>query len=949
MSRRHSRAAAATFALLAGTIGTTAAAHATTPSVTDLYVNGAATTCSDVGSGTQLAPFCTIQAAADVVEPGQTVHVAATLASYAPFTISRSGTAEAPITFVGGPSMNYPGITAPLVKGVTTTPSVAVTVSGAQYVSFSGIDATGIDRSALQVLGSSNISYDQAWIYSSGGRSATAPSTAVVDGASSDVTLSKDDFPTNPGWAIDAQSGASGLVITDDYLQASSQGGIRADGVTGVTVTADSINGNCGSAVDISGASSGSIENVVAVGSGESADSTGFCKAMGTSAEINVDAQAAPNVQSDYNDVHTNAYGSDYVWAGLAYTSPAAFAAATGQGSHDLGANVVPTDVQEGSPVIDSGDANAPDEPATDLQGNPRVDDPLVANTGTGDGYVDRGAFEFQNPLTISNVSATPNEGPAPLKTTLTTVVSNPWNTQGVTYGFNPGDDAGWPPDSAEPSATWTYATAGGAYTVAATAYLPDGTTRTTSTGNAVYVNSPGPLVAAVTYSTSDMQPDAASFSFPSTSPWAITNNVVNYGDKSPTVQFAGNETELNHTYAAPGTYTVTDTVTDAGGRTETATKQVTVGLAFVGITPQRVLDTRYGTGAPEKPVGPAGLVRVKVAGVDGIPSNVSAVTMNVTDTGATASSHVTAYADGSTRPNASALNFGPGQTNPNLVTVPVGQDGYVDLWNSAGDVELFADVQGYYTSQNSASAVQSGFTASGPTRVLDTRYGTGAAKKPVGPGGVITLTLPPASADADDVVLNVTETGATASGYVTAYPGTGARPAVSNLNFGPGQTTSNLLVVPLTPGGPRTVRLYNSAGSVNLIADVQGYYSNGADTPYVPISPTRVVDTRYGTGAPQKPIGPGADLRVKVAGVSDIPLGATSVLVNITGTGATASTYLTAFGAGTAPGTSNIDLVPGQTRPVLAAVPVDSQGYITIQNAHGDIEILADIEGYSG
>jgi len=948
MSRRHSRVAAATFALLAGTIGTTAAAHATAPPVTDLYVNGAGN-CSDAGSGTLVSPFCTIQAAANAVEPGQTVHIAATLAAYAPFTMSRSGTADAPITFVGEPSANYAGVTEPLVKGVPTGSSVAITVSGAQYVSFADISAVGLNRSALQVLGSSHISYDQATIYSTGELPVTTSSgTALIDGASSDVTLSKDRFTQNPGWAIDAQPGASGLVITDDDLEVSGLGGIEADDVSGVTVTADSISGACGSAVDITGASSGSIENVVAEGSGESPDSSGFCKGRGTSAEINVDAQAAPNVQSDYNDVHADPYGSDYVWAGDAYASPATFTAATGQGVHDLGGDVSGNLVQEGAPTIDSGDANAPDEPATDLQGNPRVDDPLVANTGTGDGYVDRGAFEFENPLTLSDVSATPDEGPAPLKTTLTTVVSNPWNTQGVTYGFNPGDDAGWPLNSAEPSATWTYATIGHAYTVAATAYLPDGTTRTATAYNAVNVNAPGPLVPAVTDSTSDMQPDSASFSFPSTSPWPITNNVVNYGDKSPTAQFAGNETELNHTYAAPGSYTVTDTVTDAGGRTETATAQVTVGLAFVGITPQRVLDTRYGTGAAKKPVGPAGLVRVKVAGVEGIPSNVSAVTMNVTDTGATANGYVTAYADGSTRPKASALNFGPGQTNPNLITVPVGQDGYVDLWNSAGDVELFADVQGYYTSQDSASAVQSGFTASGPTRVLDTRYGTGAAKKPVGPGGVITLTLPPSYAAADDVVLNVTETGATASSYVTVYPGTGARPTASNLNFAPGQTTSNLVVVPLAPGGPTTVRLYNSAGSVNLIADVQGYYSNDADSPYVPISPTRAVDTRYGTGAPKKPLGPGADLRVKVAGVGGIPVGATSVLVNITGTEATASTYLTAFGAGTAPGTSNIDLVPGQTRPVLAAVPVDN-GYITIQNAHGDIEVFADIEGYSG
>ena len=50
----------------------------------------------------------------------------------------------------------------------------------------------------------------------------------------------------------------------------------------------------------------------------------------------------------------------------------------------------------EGSPAIDSANANAPGE-VDDSLGGLRVDDPLVANTGTGVvSYHDRGAFEWQ-------------------------------------------------------------------------------------------------------------------------------------------------------------------------------------------------------------------------------------------------------------------------------------------------------------------------------------------------------------------------------------------------------------------------------------------------------------------------------------------------------------------------------------------------------------------------
>jgi hypothetical protein len=51
-----------------------------------------------LAAGTQAQPFCTLQAAADVVVPGQTVRIAG--GSYnQEVDLTRSGTASAPITF----------------------------------------------------------------------------------------------------------------------------------------------------------------------------------------------------------------------------------------------------------------------------------------------------------------------------------------------------------------------------------------------------------------------------------------------------------------------------------------------------------------------------------------------------------------------------------------------------------------------------------------------------------------------------------------------------------------------------------------------------------------------------------------------------------------------------------------------------------------------------------
>ena len=953
MPRKHSLAAAAALALLAGGLSITSARADTSPG-TDLYVNGGSARCSNTGPGTQAEPFCSIQPAADAAVAGQTVHIEGTSNGYAPFTIGHSGTAGHPITFEGDPASGPPP--AATLVPVTGESGPAITVSGASDVDLTNlfIENRSNNGPALDIAGGHDITVTNGAVDSSPPSSSTTTDDIDIDGTSSDVTITRSSLFLSSGWGLNVQPGATGIAATADVLRnigVTDLGGIRADGVNGITVTNDTITAYCGSAVELTGGSQGSIENTVAVNTGSRSTALGFCAGDGPSAEINVSADSAATVTSDYNALGAGYSGSDYLWGGTPYTTPQAFTTPTGQGAHDLGGitNAEATANPENSPLIDSANADAPLVPALDYNGHPRVDDPLVANTGTGDGYVDRGAIERQNPLQLGTVKLSPTEGPAPLPVVASVTANNPWDTQGVLYSFDFGDGTGATTPSSEPTANHTY-TATGSYSVTVTATLPDGTVRTEHTG--IQVNAPGPLTPVIDDNITDEQPDSVTLWFPSTSPWAITNNVVDFGDKSGTQQTPGVGGQLAHTYQAPGTYTVTDTVTDAGGRTATTSKQVTVGLAFVGITPVRVLDTRYGTGAPRKPVGPGSVTRVKIEGVDGIPqTGVSAVTLNLTDTHATASSWVTAYADGSARPGTSALNFGPGQTNPNLVTVPVAADGSIDLWNANGSTDLFADVQGYYTNQQLPSATQTNFSSTTPTRVLDTRYGTGAPEKPVGPGGTLTLTLPPAAGIDQDVVLNVTETGATSGGYITVYPGTGARPTASNLNFGPGQTTSNLVVVPLAASGTKTVNIYNSAGNVNLFADIQGYYSDSdiGTTPYVPVTPTRVVDTRYGTGAPQQPIGPGADLRVKVTGTAGVPLGATSVLLNLTGTRPTAGTWLTAFASGTAPNASNVDLLPGQTRPVLAVVPVDPQGYITIQNARGNTDVFADIEGYFG
>ena len=138
------------------------------------------------------------------------------------------------------------------------------------------------------------------------------------------------------------------------------------------------------------------------------------------------------------------------------------------------------------------------------------------------------------------------------------------------------------------------------------------------------------------------------------------------------------------------------------------------------------------------------------------------------------------------------------------------------------------ADVAGNSSacSASSASYTQAsvGFTGLAPARVLDTRIGTGAPTAKLGAGATLTLTVPGLPAGATAVALNVTVTDPTAASYLTAYPGGGPQPTASNLNYLPGQTIPNMVLVPIGPGG--TVTFYNNAGTVDVIADLVGYYS---------------------------------------------------------------------------------------------------------------------------
>jgi hypothetical protein len=364
----------------------------------------------------------------------------------------------------------------------------------------------------------------------------------------------------------------------------------------------------------------------------------------------------------------------------------------------------------------------------------------------------------------------------------------------------------------------------------------------------------------------------------------------------------------------------------------------------LVPITPTRFLDTRTGTGAAKARVGAGGVVRLQVAGVHGVPSTgVSAVVMNVTAVNPTVGGYVSAYPDGQKLPVVSNLNFGAGQTIANLVVVPV-FNGKVDLYNSSGQVDLVADVTGYYTASGAGSAL----TAITPTRFLDTRTGTGAAKARVGAGGVVRLQVAGVhgvpSTGVTAVVMNVTAVQPTVGGYVTVYPDGQSLPTASNLNFSAGQVIADEVVVPVVNG---KVDLYNSSGQVDLLADVSGYFS-ATGALFSPAGPIRLMDTRSGLGGTTGAVGPGGTVTLQVTGANGVPAtGVTAVVLNVTAVSPTAASFLTVYPHGQSlPVVSNLNFGAGQTIANQVVVPV-VDGKVVFYNSAGSVQVVADLNGY--
>lgn len=433
----------------------------------------------------------------------------------------------------------------------------------------------------------------------------------------------------------------------------------------------------------------------------------------------------------------------------------------------------------------------------------------------------------------------------------------------------------------------------------------------------------------------------------PTSSGGRTTGFAISSGSMAPGTTFScaldnGPARGCSGSWVAPtltqGRHTLTVVASEPGGRSATATRTWQVGGVglYRSVTPKRVMDTRFGTGAPKSKLGPGKTVDLTIPG---LPVDTTAVTLNLTATGGSAASYLTLYPADVGRPVTSNLNFTRGQTVANQVVVRVAPGGKVRVFNGAGSSDVIVDLAGYY-------AIGGGdrFTAVAPTRILDTRRNG----PKLGPGDLrggrydLPVGLFPSNETVtpSSIVGTLTATQTTASGYLTVFGGGQNQPAVSSLNFGPGQTVANAVNVAVNP----YYTVGNSSGSTHVLMDVAGFFEARHGAGYVAVAPARVLDTRQGLGAPRARVGP-ASTTLTIPG---LPPGTTSVVLNLTAVGPNASSYVTSWPADRArPVASVLNYRPGQTVAGLTTVAVDRKGRVNLAVGAGSADLIADLAGY--
>jgi spore germination protein YaaH len=292
-----------------------------------------------------------------------------------------------------------------------------------------------------------------------------------------------------------------------------------------------------------------------------------------------------------------------------------------------------------------------------------------------------------------------------------------------------------------------------------------------------------------------------------------------------------------------------------------------------------------------------------------------------------------------------------------------------IDAWNLRG-VGIWA--LGYDTNNGNGdltAAIAAKLQVQGstyhtlnPTRILDTRNGTGGTAGPVvspiartfqvtGAGGV------PAGAVA--VTGNLTVTQQSAAGYLFIGPNATNNPTSSTLNFPLGDNRANAVTLALGTGGTLSVTYVAATTgrqTAHVVFDVTGYFtSDTSGATYVPLNPARILDSRDGTGGLSGKFSASVARTFQVTGAGGVPAGTVAVTGNLTVTQQSAAGYLfIGPNAANNPTSSTLNFPVGDNRANAVTVALgtgSALGTLSVTYVAGiptaTTDVVFDVSGY--
>ncbi|MGK0276277.1 MAG: hypothetical protein ACI9N0_002666 [Ilumatobacter sp.] len=231
------------------------------------------------------------------------------------------------------------------------------------------------------------------------------------------------------------------------------------------------------------------------------------------------------------------------------------------------------------------------------------------------------------------------------------------------------------------------------------------------------------------------------------------------------------------------------------------------------------------------------------------------------------------------------------------------------------------------------------------PARLLDTRFGTGGARRAAA-GSTTRVAVsdhPAISATATSAVLNIVAVDPSATGYLQITPCLNVAKAdrTASVVFGKGHTIGNSMIAKLDKSGDVCVF---SLVDTDIVIDATAWIGPAGNSGLNVSAPIRVVDSRNGVGLDDLLVA-NKTTRISLAGI--VPDGSTAAAVNLTAVGASGPGFITAYPCSAKrPETASLNFDGQVVRGNNAIVALDSNESFCVYSPT-TTDLVIDLTGY--